>query len=88
MAHGGHFKFDHCFSKFPFLVEIDATRFDQKAIPPFILAAFSILRCCFSSQAENDIAFSTMADNFINGMIIGPDGYAFSCEGGIKSGDP
>lgn len=88
MAHGGHYKFDHCFSDFPYLVEIDASRFDQKAIHPFILASFAVLRGCFSPHKENDIAFTVMADNFINGMIVGPDGYAFSCEGGIKSGDP
>lgn len=87
MAHGGHFKFDHCFSKFPFLVEIDASRFDQRAIRPFVLAAFAVIRSSFGPAEENDIAFVTMAHNFINGIIVGPDGYAFSCEGGIKSGD-
>lgn len=88
MAHGGHYKFDHCFANYPFLVEIDASRFDQGAIHPLILASFAILRSCFSPAEENDIAFTVMADNFINGMIIGPDGNAFPCEGGIKSGDP
>lgn len=39
MSHGGSVKFDHVFSEYPILVEVDASRFDIRAVPEVIEAA-------------------------------------------------
>lgn len=88
MSHGGHYKFDLTFSDCFMIVEIDASRFDAGANSQFLQASFGILRSCFGPDFENDIAFTSIMDSFINGEIIGPDGRSVSSSKGIKSGDP
>lgn len=87
MSHGGHYKFDKVFKNHPILVEVDASRFDIRSIREVVLCSFSIFRSCYPPGAEADSAFIALADNFINGNIISPDGNSFVSSKGIKSGD-
>jgi hypothetical protein len=66
----------------------DGKKFDTTISRGAIIGAFSLIRSCYPSGRHIDLMFNYMCSNFINTLIVTPNGDLYIIDGTNPSGNP